>query len=61
MTWLFTIILVKKSNNKWPMYVNYLDINRSCPKDAYLFPNIGDLVDNSSGFKLLFFINAYLG
>ncbi|CAJ2652721.1 unnamed protein product [Trifolium pratense] len=60
-TWLSNIVLVKKSNGKWHMCVDYTDLNRACPKDAYPLPNIDKLVDNSSGFKLLSFMDAYSG
>ncbi|GAU10324.1 hypothetical protein TSUD_417530, partial [Trifolium subterraneum] len=54
-TWLSNVVLVKKSNGKWRMCVDYTDLNRACPKDAYPLPCIDRLVDNSSGFKLLSF------
>ena len=60
-TWLSNIVLVKKSNGKWRMCVDYTDLNRACPKDAYPLPNIDMLVDNSAGFKLLSFMDAYSG
>ncbi|GAU44610.1 hypothetical protein TSUD_241030 [Trifolium subterraneum] len=60
-TWLSNVVLVKKSNGKWRMCVDYTDLNRACPKDAYLLPCIDRLVDNSSGFKLLSFLDAYSG
>ncbi|GAU44722.1 hypothetical protein TSUD_88060 [Trifolium subterraneum] len=60
-TWLSNVILVKKSNGKWRMCVDYTDLNRACPKDAYPLPCIDRLVDNSSGFKLLSFFDAYSG
>jgi len=43
------------------MCVNYTDLNRACPKDAYPLPNIDKLVDNSSGYKLLSFMDTYSG
>jgi len=43
------------------MCVDYTDLNRACPKDAYPLPNIDTLVDNSSGYKLLSFMDAYFG
>ena len=43
------------------MCVDYTDLNRACPKDAYPFPNIDKLVDNSSSYKLLSFMDAYSG
>jgi hypothetical protein len=60
-TWLSNVVLVKKSNGKWRMCVDYIDLNRACPKDAYPLPNIDKLVDNSSGYKLLSFMDAYSG
>ncbi|GAU10157.1 hypothetical protein TSUD_422430, partial [Trifolium subterraneum] len=60
-TWLSNVVLVKKSNGKWRMCVDYTDLNMACPKDAYHLPNIDRLVDNSSGFKLLSFMDAYSG
>ena len=60
-TWPSNIVLVNKSNEKWRMCVDYTDLNRACPKDAYPLPNIDKLVDNSSGYKLLSFMDAYSG
>jgi len=60
-TWLSNVVLVKKSNGKWRMCVDYTDLNRAGPKDAYHLPNIDKLVDNSSGYKLLSFTDAYSG
>jgi hypothetical protein len=60
-TWLSNVVLVKKSNGKWLMCVDYTDLHRACPKDAYPHPNIDKLVDNSSGYRLLSFLNAYSG
>ncbi|WJX89707.1 hypothetical protein P8452_71681 [Trifolium repens] len=60
-TWLSNVVLVKKSNGKWRICVDYTDLNRACPKDAYPLPSIDKLVDNSSGFKLLSFTDAYSG
>ena len=60
-TWLSNVVLVKKSNGKWRLCVDYTDLNRAFPKDAYPLPNIDKLVDNSSGYRLLSFMDAYSG
>jgi len=60
-TWLSNVVLVKKSNGKWRMCVDYTYLNRAFSKDAYPLPNIDKLVDNSSGYKLLSFMDAYSG
>ena len=43
------------------MCVDYTDLNRACPKDAFPLPNIDMLVDNSAGYKILSFMDAYSG
>ena len=58
-TWLSNVVLIKKSNGKWRMCVDYTDVNRACPKGANPLPNIDKLVDNSSGYKLLSFMDTY--
>ncbi|XP_057739852.1 uncharacterized protein LOC130956943 [Arachis stenosperma] len=60
-TWLANIVMVKKKNGKWRMCVDFTDLNKACPKDAYPLPNIDTLVDNSCGFGTLSFMDAYSG
>jgi len=43
------------------MCVDYTDLNRVCPKDAYPLSNIDKFVDNSSAYRLLSFMDAYSG
>ena len=38
--WIANAVLVKKSNGKWRMCIDYSDLNRACPKDFYPLPNI---------------------
>jgi len=39
-TWLSNVVLVKKANGKWWMCVDYTDLNKAYPRDAYPLPNI---------------------
>jgi len=41
------------------MCVDYMELNKAFPKDKYPLPNIDKLVENSSGYKLLSFMDAY--
>ena len=34
-TWLSNVVLVKKVIGKWRMCVDYTDLNKACPRDAY--------------------------
>ena len=59
--WLANVVLVKKGNGKWGMCVDFMDLNKACPKDSYPLPNIDALVDNASGCKVLSFLDAFSG
>ena len=58
-TWLSNVVLVKKSNEKWRMCVDFTDLNKACLKDNYLLPQIDLLVDSTSEHKLLSFMDAF--
>jgi len=60
-TWLSNVVLVKKANGKWRMCIDYTDLNKACPRDAYPLPNIDRLVDGAAGNKVLRFLYAYSG
>jgi hypothetical protein len=53
--------MVKKSNGKGCMCTDYTYLNKACPKDSYPLPGIDRLVDNTSGFQYLSFMDAHLG
>jgi len=55
------MVLVKKTNEKWRMCVDFTDLNKACPKYSYPLPNIDTLVDNASGCRLLSFLDAFSG
>jgi hypothetical protein len=59
--WLANVVLVKKSNGKWRMCVDFTDLNKACPKDRFPFPRIDALVDSTSGYELLSFMDAFSG
>ncbi|XP_075473446.1 uncharacterized protein LOC142504473 [Primulina tabacum] len=60
-TWLSNVVLVPKATGKWRMCVDFRDLNKACPKDCYPLPRIDQLVDSTSGFELLSFMDAYQG
>ena len=38
--WLANVVIVKKSNGKWCMCVDFTDLNCACPKDSFPLPRI---------------------
>jgi hypothetical protein len=59
--WLANVVLVKKSNGKWRMCVDFIDLNKACPKDSFPLPRIDLLVDSTAGHELLSFMDAFSG
>ena len=53
--------MVKKSNGKLRMCVDFTNLNRACPKDSYPLPRIDTLVDSTARHELLSFIDAFSG
>lgn len=56
--WLANMLIVKKQNGKWHMCVDFIDLNKACPKDSYLLPWIDQQVDNTAGHGILSFIDG---
>ena len=59
--WLANVVMVKKANGKWRMCVDFTDLNKACPKDSYPLPRIDQLVDSTTGHRLLSFMDAFSG
>ena len=58
-TWLSNVVLVKKANGKWRTCVDYTNLNKACPRDAYPLPNFDRLVNGAARNMVLNFLDAY--
>ena len=59
--WLANVVIVRKKNGKWRVYIDFTDLNKACPKDSFPLPHIDILVDATAGHKLLSFMDAFSG
>ena len=59
--WLANVIVVKKSNKKWRMCVDFTNLNNARPKDSFPLPRIDQLIDSTTSHELLTFIDAFSG
>jgi hypothetical protein len=56
---LVNVVLVKKSNGKWRMCVDFTDLNEACSKDSFPLLRIDALVNSTSGYEMLSFMDAF--
>jgi hypothetical protein len=54
-------VLVKKRNMSWRMCVDYIRLDKACPKDRFPLPRIDQVMDSTVGCELLSFLDAYSG
>ena len=59
--WLANIVMVKKANGKWRMCVDFINLNKACPRDSYPLLCIELLMDSMAGHQLLSFMDAFFG
>jgi hypothetical protein len=59
--WLANTVMVKKSNGKWRMCIDFTDINKACSKDEFHLPRIDSLVDATTALELMSLLGCYSG
>jgi hypothetical protein len=59
--WLSNTVMVKKSNEKWTTCIDFMDLNKACPKDEFPLPRIDSLVDTAATSELMSLLDCYSG
>jgi hypothetical protein len=59
--WLANPVLVLKKNNIWHICIDYMSLNKACPKDPFALPCIDQVIDSTVSCDLLSFLDAYSG
>jgi hypothetical protein len=59
--WLANTMMVKKTNGKWRMCIDFTDLNKACPKDEFPLPRIDSLVNAAATSELMNLLDCYLG
>ncbi|XP_038716417.1 uncharacterized protein LOC120009784 [Tripterygium wilfordii] len=59
--WLANVVVLKKKNGKWRVYIDFTDLNKACQKDPFPLPHIDMMVDATAGHELLSFMDAFSG
>jgi hypothetical protein len=54
-------VMVKKSNDKWRMCIDFTDLNKASPKDEFPLPRIDSLVDAAATSELMSLLDCNSG
>jgi hypothetical protein len=57
--WLANIVMVNKANRKWIMCIDFIDLNKACPKDEFPLPRIDSLIDAATTSELMSLLDCY--
>jgi hypothetical protein len=61
-TWLSSPVMVEKKDTKiYRMCIDFMALNKHCPKDYFLLPRIDQIIDSTTGCECLSFLDAYSG
>ncbi|XP_022042331.1 uncharacterized protein LOC110945001 [Helianthus annuus] len=60
-TWVSNPVMVKKPDGTWRMCIDFKDLNKACPKDAYPLPEMDFKVDSLVPYRYKCFLDAYKG
>ena len=59
--WLCNPVVVPKKNGKLRICMDCTHLNKACPNDSYHLPQIDQMVDATSGYNRISFLDAYFG
>ena len=59
--WLANTMVVKKKNGKWRVCVDFIDLNKACPKDPFPMSRIDQLVNATVGHHRMSFLEVFEG
>lgn len=57
--WLANTVCVKKKTGDWRVCIDFIDLNKACPKDSFALPKVDQLIDSISRYARLSIFYAF--
>lgn len=57
--WLANIVPIKKKNGQIRVCIDFRDLNQACPKDDFPLPITEMMIDNTTGFEHMSFMDGF--
>jgi hypothetical protein len=59
--WVANVVMVPKKNGKMRMCIDFIELNKVCPKDPYPLPRIDIVIDQAAGCEMLRLLDCFSG
>jgi hypothetical protein len=59
--WVDNVVMVQKKNGNMRMCIDFTELNKACPKDAYPLPRIDFIIDQAAGCEMLSLLDCFSG
>lgn len=59
--WLANTVPVRKKNGRWRMCIDFIDLNKACPKDDYPLERVDKVMDDTANSEMLSLLDLFLG
>jgi hypothetical protein len=60
-TWLTNVVMVQKKSGKRCMCIDFISLNKACPKDNFSLPWIHKIVDSAAGCEVMSLLDCFSG
>jgi hypothetical protein len=57
--WLANVVMVRKKNGKWWMCMDFIDLNKGCPKDDFPIARIDKIINSAVGCEMVALLNCF--
>jgi hypothetical protein len=59
--WVANVVMVPKKNGNMRMCIDFIELNKACPKDPYPLPRIDVIIDQAASCDMLSLLDCFSG